>query len=162
MNNAVFQTNASRPNRSAACRVSRTSAGRDPRSLGGSRPILCPAVRRPVPQIRDSIQWVVAERDCPCSYSLRCVVGPASGFAYNSSYPWGLWMCKRDLNLIYQRKKCANVSVVIKGCTRNKLFYIKKKSQSDCIIPSQNSRNGSYTRPITVSQDLLRSQNYIT
>ena len=44
---------------------------------------------------------------------------------------------------------------------RKRLFYIKKKSQSDYIISSQNSRIGSHTRPIMVSKDLLRSQNYI-
>ena len=45
---------------------------------------------------------------------------------------------------------------------RNDLFYMKKESQSDYITPSQNSRIGSYARPITVPQDLLRSRNYIT
>ena len=46
--------------------------------------------------------------------------------------------------------------------THNELFYIKKESQSDYIISSQNSRIGSYIRPIAVPKDLLRSQNYIT
>ena len=38
------------------------------------------------------------------------------------------------------------------------LFYIKKESQSDYIISSQNSRIGSYIRLYMVLKDVLWSQ----
>ena len=50
------------------------------------------------------------------------------------------------------------MNVFIENYTRKGLFYIKKESQSDCIISSQNSRIGSYTRLYMVLKDVLWSQ----
>ena len=55
-------------------------------------------------------------------------------------------------------KKRANVYIIPETYTRKMLFYINKKNQSDYIIPSQNSRSGSYTRPYMVLKDVLWSQ----
>ncbi len=56
---------------------------------------------------------------------------------------------------IYKCKNRANVSVVFQTHIRKGLFYIKKESQSDYIISSQNSRISSYSRPYIVLKEVL-------